>query len=287
MMPPMDSLRRIAERVNKPLVLDLGSTAAAEDTVGSAPKSEGEPQGAQIETLGSSVDQIEGLAEDSGNRMSLDSGAPTEKVSDSSQVARRGEGAGKVSKNVVKSAEKRKVDPKNFSGEKKMSGNVVEVQSLDKSNDMRGSSRRAEPVMLSLPTSDRNVSADMTSIEVDPVMERISTVISQSAVNEGVIKSSEGILVQGTQMGDIVIDTSDLDSKEGTVVVSRTGVVKGDIRGKRVVIFGRVEGAIRSVTSLVLAESAVVTGDIAYRGLQMMDGSEVEGSVKKLKEDEI
>lgn len=284
----MDSLQRIAERVNKPLVLDMSPSSSAKDVDPSANSNR------QAKSTVSASDEaaLEGRTV-SAAADSLPKESPTEvtqsenvKPSASAVAASEGRG-GSVKESGTESMDKRKVDSKNFSGEKKMSGNVVEVQSVERVNDARNNNRRSEPVMLALPTSDKSVAADMTSIDVDPVVERISTVISQSAVNNGVMKSNEGILIQGTQIGDIEIDTTDLDSKEGTVVVSRTGVVKGDIRGKRVVVFGRVEGAIKSVTSLILAESAVVTGDIAYRQLRMMDGSEVEGSVKKLKEDEI
>lgn len=284
----MDSLQRIAERVNKPLVLDMSPSSAAKDV---------DPSANNNHQARSTVSASDEAALKAGSISETSDPLPKEPPAEVTQsegvnpstsagAANEGRG-GSVKESSTKSMDKRKVDSKNFSGEKKMSGNVVEVQSVERVNDARNNNRRSEPVMLALPTSDKSVAADMTSIDVDPVVERISTVISQSAVNNGVMKSNEGILIQGTQIGDIEIDTTDLDSKEGTVVVSRTGVVKGDIRGKRVVVFGRVEGAIKSVTSLILAESAVVTGDIAYRQLRMMDGSEVEGSVKKLKEDEI
>lgn len=284
----MDSLQRIAERVNKPLVLDMSPSSTAKDVDPSANNNH------QAKTTVPASDEAAleaGTISETSDPLPKEPPAEvtqSEGVNPSTSAGTANEGrGGSVKESSTKSMDKRKVDSKNFSGEKKMSGNVVEVQSVERVNDARNNNRRAEPVMLALPTSDKSVAADMTSIDVDPVVERISTVISQSAVNNGVMKSNEGILIQGTQIGDIEIDTTDLDSKEGTVVVSRTGVVKGDIRGKRVVVFGRVEGAIKSVTSLILAESAVVTGDIAYRQLRMMDGSEVEGSVKKLKEDEI
>lgn len=147
--------------------------------------------------------------------------------------------------------------------------------------------RNQELPTITLPTSEKSINEDLINISVRADEDKISTVISVPTTNKGTIETREGVLVQGTQIGDIKIDLTDVEDKAGTVVISRSGTVRGDIEGKRVVVFGRVEGSIRSVTHITLAETAVVTGDIYYRKLRMMDGAEIEGNCQKLKEEEI
>lgn len=146
--------------------------------------------------------------------------------------------------------------------------------------------RPAELPTITLPTSEKTIKDDFTKISIDAAVDKISTVIAAASTNRGTLESHEGVLIQGKQIGDIKIDASDLEDPAGTVVVSRPGVVTGDISGKRVVVFGRVEGSIRSETHITLAETAVVTGDLYYRKMRMMDGAEIEGNCQKIKDEE-
>ncbi len=171
------------------------------------------------------------------------------------------------------------------SGEKSSmkNDNVAEINVSDRVSESRGR-RVAEVTMLNVPTTEKTAVEDMNRLEIDPVEERITTIIAGACTNEGTIHSKEGLLVQGTQVGDIKIEFGE-DDRIGTIVITKSGVVKGNIDGKRVVVFGRVEGTIKSETHLTLAESAVVTGDVSYRKLRMMDGAEIEGKCQKMKDE--
>ncbi|MBQ69133.1 hypothetical protein CL689_03635 [Candidatus Saccharibacteria bacterium] len=144
--------------------------------------------------------------------------------------------------------------------------------------------RSQEPTVITLPTMEKNVTESFSDVSVDPVVERISTVIAVNCTNTGDIKSKDGVMIQGTQVGNISIDTEDLDPT-GTIVVTKAGTVRGQIEGKRVVVLGRVEGSIKSYTHVTLGESAVVTGDVEYKTIRMMDGAEIEGNCRKLKDE--
>ena len=172
--------------------------------------------------------------------------------------------------------------PKNWipEGATEMSKDNIATLSEERVIDAR--KRTQEPTVITLPTTEKNVSESFSDVSVDPVAERISTVIAVNCTNTGDIKSKDGVMIQGVQVGNISIDADDLDPT-GTIVVTKAGTVRGQIEGKRVVVLGRVEGSIKSYTHVTLGESAVVTGDVEYKTIRMMDGAEIEGNCRKLK----
>ena len=82
--------------------------------------------------------------------------------------------------------------------------------------------------------------------------------------------TSEGILdLAGFFEGDLTVDT---------LVLARTGKIKGNVRARSVTIEGRLEGTISAI-SVALKTSAQVTADIVAQKLVIESGAMIEGHV--------
>ena len=93
----------------------------------------------------------------------------------------------------------------------------------------------------------------------EQVNAKIGSIIGADMVVEGNIKATEAIRVEGNVNGDV--------SSEGTLVISSTGKVVGNIKGNNIMIAGTTEvastgkiiGNIRT-KSLIVDENAVFQG---------------------------
>ena len=82
--------------------------------------------------------------------------------------------------------------------------------------------------------------------------------------------TSEGILdLAGSFEGDLTVDT---------LVLAKTGKIKGNVRARSVTIEGRLEGTISAI-SVALKTSAQVTADIVAQKLVIESGAMIEGHV--------
>ena len=82
--------------------------------------------------------------------------------------------------------------------------------------------------------------------------------------------TSEGILdLAGFFEGDLTVDT---------LVLARTGKIKGNVRARSVTIEGHLEGTISAI-SVALKTSAQVTADIVAQKLVIESGAMIEGHV--------
>jgi cytoskeletal protein CcmA (bactofilin family) len=96
----------------------------------------------------------------------------------------------------------------------------------------------------------------------------------RSVLHEGItIKgewTSDGIVeFGGTFTGDLTVDT---------LVLARTGKIKGNVRARSVTIEGILEGTI-SANSVNLKTSAKVTADIVAKTITVEFGATIEGHV--------
>ena len=82
--------------------------------------------------------------------------------------------------------------------------------------------------------------------------------------------TSEGILdLAGSFEGDLTVDT---------LVLAKTGKIKGNVRARSVTIEGRLEGTISAI-SVALKTSAQVTANIIAQKLVIESGAMIEGNV--------
>jgi cytoskeletal protein CcmA (bactofilin family) len=70
------------------------------------------------------------------------------------------------------------------------------------------------------------------------------------------------------------------------VILSESGLVKGDIQGKRIIIGGTVEGNLRAQELVEIKSKGKVLGDIFSQKLVVIEGAEFTGRIETKKEEE-
>ena len=102
-----------------------------------------------------------------------------------------------------------------------------------------------------------------------------TTMVSKGTVISGDIVFEGGLLVEGTVKGNIHATPG----SEALLRLSEAGVIEGEIRVPNVVINGKVLGNVYSPGHVELASKAVVNGNVHYHLIEMVMGSEVNGSL--------
>lgn len=101
------------------------------------------------------------------------------------------------------------------------------------------------------------------------------TLISRSTVIVGDLHFSGELQIEGKVCGNVIAE----GEKDARLVVAETGLVEGDIRVPTAVINGNVTGNIYSSNHIELAAKAAVEGSIHYQLIEMVKGSQVNGSL--------
>jgi len=103
----------------------------------------------------------------------------------------------------------------------------------------------------------------------------ITTLISKATEITGDVHFSGTLEVEGRIFGNIYA----ADDSSAEVRIRETGLVKGEIQAPMIIINGLVEGDIYSSNHLELAAKARVKGNVFYHLIEMVMGSEVNGSL--------
>lgn len=106
-------------------------------------------------------------------------------------------------------------------------------------------------------------------------VETIDTLIGSGSILQGDLEFTGGLRVDGHIKGHVTAQ----DSNKGTLVLSESGVVEGDINVPHVVVNGTVNGNIVSIGHVELQANAKVTGDIHYKAVEMELGAILNGSL--------
>jgi cytoskeletal protein CcmA (bactofilin family) len=106
-------------------------------------------------------------------------------------------------------------------------------------------------------------------------VETIDTLIGTGSMLQGDLEFTGGLRVDGHIKGHI----SAQDTNKGTLVLSESGVVEGDINVPHVVVNGTVNGNIVSSGHVELQAKAKITGDIHYKAVEMELGAMLNGSL--------
>ena len=106
-------------------------------------------------------------------------------------------------------------------------------------------------------------------------VDTIDTLIGSGSVLKGDLEFTGGLRVDGHIKGHV----SSQDNNQGTLVLSETGVVEGDINVPHVVINGTVKGNIVSAGHVELQSNARISGDIHYKAVEMELGAVLNGSL--------
>lgn len=102
-----------------------------------------------------------------------------------------------------------------------------------------------------------------------------NTLVSHSTDINGDIHFSGELIIEGQVKGNIFAD----DDSDALVRVADQGSVEGEICVPSVIINGVVKGDVRSSKHIELAAKAVVVGNVHYNLIEMVMGSEVNGSL--------
>lgn len=106
-------------------------------------------------------------------------------------------------------------------------------------------------------------------------VETIDTLIGSGSVLQGDLEFTGGLRVDGHIRGHI----SAQDSNNGTLVLSESGIIEGDVNVPHVVVNGTVKGNISSKGHVELQANAKVDGDIHYKAVEMELGAVLNGSL--------
>ena len=101
------------------------------------------------------------------------------------------------------------------------------------------------------------------------------TVIAKGTEVVGDVHFSGELHVEGKVCGNIIAESGG----GAKVTVAEKGVIEGEIRVPTVVINGIVSGDVHSDKHIELAAKAVVKGNVHYHLIEMVKGSQVNGSL--------
>ena len=103
----------------------------------------------------------------------------------------------------------------------------------------------------------------------------IDSLIGSGTTIEGNITFSGGLRIDGHVKGNVKAT----GSKPGTLVLSELAKVEGEIDVAHVVVNGTVAGPVRATEYVELLPKARVTGDVAYKSIEIHVGAIVMGQL--------
>ncbi|MFT5082958.1 MAG: cytoskeletal protein CcmA (bactofilin family) [Lentisphaeria bacterium] len=109
----------------------------------------------------------------------------------------------------------------------------------------------------------------------DPFANGGHTLFDRALEIKGSVRFSGVLDIEGRVIGDVFAE----DGAEALVRVRENGSVEGDIYAPKVIVNGTVIGDIFSSKHLELASKALVNGNVHYSIIEMVKGSEVNGSL--------
>lgn len=64
------------------------------------------------------------------------------------------------------------------------------------------------------------------------------------------------------------------------VLVSKDGIVKGDVHSNEVIVGGRIEGSVRATGRVEVQSTSIVVGDIITKRILVHEGGELNGNLR-------
>mgnify|MGYP001065632164 CR=1 FL=1 len=109
----------------------------------------------------------------------------------------------------------------------------------------------------------------MLKKSTEQVSTKISSIIGSDMVVEGNIRAKEAVRVEGSVTGNVETD--------GSLVISATGKVKGNIRGSSVVVGGILEGDLTSSGKTEVISTGKVIGNMRTKSLIVDENAVFQG----------
>ena len=104
---------------------------------------------------------------------------------------------------------------------------------------------------------------------------RIDTLVGVETRIEGDLHFNGGLRVDGAIRGSV----SEQNGMPSTLILSEHGKIEGAVTAAKVVINGKVIGAVKSSHFIELQTKARITGDVYYKSLEMHTGAVIEGKL--------
>ncbi len=97
----------------------------------------------------------------------------------------------------------------------------------------------------------------------------ILTMLCEGFVLHGSIDNAKAIRIEGSIIGDI--------KQAESVVIGKTGIVRGNINANTLIVFGHIEGNVNASESVSIKESGKIVGDLITKKLSTDQGAMYEG----------
>jgi cytoskeletal protein CcmA (bactofilin family) len=110
----------------------------------------------------------------------------------------------------------------------------------------------------------------------DKTTDKLESIVGVNSILKGEVNVRGTLRVDGTVDGQMDADY---------LILSETGVVKGVIRAKKVIIGGKVEGNVLAQELVEIKSKGKVLGDIFTPKLAVAEGAEFNGKVQMTKEE--
>ena len=102
-------------------------------------------------------------------------------------------------------------------------------------------------------------------------IEKLESLIGARADFQGEFVVEGTLRVDGLVQGRVNSDC---------VVLSETGVIKGEIKARKIIVGGKVEGSLRAQEIIEIRATGKVQGDIFTNKLSMAEGGELNGRIE-------
>ncbi|MFK7958014.1 MAG: polymer-forming cytoskeletal protein [Lysobacterales bacterium] len=103
---------------------------------------------------------------------------------------------------------------------------------------------------------------------------QIETLVGEKTQIKGDLTFSGGLHIDGHVEGSVTAADG-----AGTVHISDSGRVTGEVRAPVIIVNGQVDGDVHALERLELRENARVSGNIHYTAIEMKLGAEVNGQL--------
>ena len=123
-------------------------------------------------------------------------------------------------------------------------------------------------------SSTTNKSKDLTKLKEKNTSTNLSSslLIGESVIITGTVKAENEVTIQGSIDGDV-----DCHS----VLVTKTGNIKGKLKAENIKVEGKVEGEININNLLQIHSSGSVNGKVFYGNIQIEEGGKLLGEINQ------
>lgn len=111
---------------------------------------------------------------------------------------------------------------------------------------------------------------------------RVETIIGRNTEIEGNVSFNGGLHIDGKIKGNVLAQ----DNTESVLILSKDGVIEGEVRVPIVLLNGEVNGDVYASNRVELLHNAKVNGNVYYNLLEMAIGAAINGNlVHRVKEE--